>query len=70
MRFEDGSPSFMMPSKNTRFQQKSGNLADLGCVSGWGYIFLMDLRSGRNDAIMQSWKAKAKQDAKEESSYL
>ena len=60
----------MMPGKNTRFQQKSGNLADLGCVSGWGYIFLMDLRSGRNDAMMQSSKGKVKQDAKEESSYL
>lgn len=56
--------------QNTRFQQKSGSLTDLGCVSGWGYIFLMDLRSGRNDAMMQSSKGKVKQDAKEESSYL
>ena len=55
--------------QNTRFQQKSGNLADLGCVSGWGYIFLMDLISGRNDAMMQSSQGKVKQN-KEKSSYL
>ena len=69
MRFEDGSHHSWCQAKTHVFSKNQGTLQIWG-VFFWGYIFLMDLISGRNDAMMQSSKGKVKQDAKEESSYL